>query len=177
MTDFFVSYNSADREWAEWIGWTLEEAGYSVAIQAWDFRPGGNFVLEMQRQATGTARTIAVVSEAYLNAEFTQPEWAAAFKRDPQGRERTLIPVRVEACRPTGLLGPMIYVDLVGLGEADARAALVEGLRPRVKPARAPFPGSRQQQVPPLERPDQAGERAVPEHVPFPGAAGGPRGR
>ena len=39
--DFFISYNKADRAWAEWIAWHLEETGgYSVAIQAWDFGPG-----------------------------------------------------------------------------------------------------------------------------------------
>ena len=27
VRDFFVSYTAADRSWAEWIGWVLEEAG------------------------------------------------------------------------------------------------------------------------------------------------------
>ncbi len=52
MADFFVSYTSADEAWAEWIGFVLEEEGFTVVIQAWDFRPGSNFVLEMQRAAT-----------------------------------------------------------------------------------------------------------------------------
>ena len=48
--DFFISYNKADRTWAEWIAWQLEDSGkYSVVIQAWDFGPGCNFVLEMDR--------------------------------------------------------------------------------------------------------------------------------
>ena len=85
MKDFFVSYNKTDQQWAEWIAWVLEDAGYSLVIQAWDFRPGHNFVLEMQKAARETERTLAVLSEDYLNAEFTQPEWAAAFARDPQG--------------------------------------------------------------------------------------------
>jgi hypothetical protein len=46
---FFISYNKADRTWAEWIAWQLKEARYSVHLQAWDFRPGSNFVLKMQR--------------------------------------------------------------------------------------------------------------------------------
>jgi hypothetical protein len=45
--DFFISYNSADRQWAEWIAWQLEEAGYTTVLQAWDFRPDSNFVLEI----------------------------------------------------------------------------------------------------------------------------------
>jgi hypothetical protein len=32
--DFFVSYTSADRAWAEWIAWQLEAEGYQVAIEA-----------------------------------------------------------------------------------------------------------------------------------------------
>ena len=32
--DFFVSYSGADRAWAEWIAWVLEEAGYTVVLQA-----------------------------------------------------------------------------------------------------------------------------------------------
>ena len=86
MKHFFISYNKADRDWAEWIAWTLEEAGYSVVTQAWDFRPGGNFVLEMHKAAAETEKTVLVLSEDYLKAEFTHPEWAAALARDPQGR-------------------------------------------------------------------------------------------
>lgn len=46
MKDFFVSYNKADRRWAEWVAWQLEEAGYTTMLQAWDLRPGSSFVLE-----------------------------------------------------------------------------------------------------------------------------------
>jgi hypothetical protein len=143
MSDFFISYNSADKGWAEWIAWTLEEAGWSCIIQAWDFRPGENFVLKMQEATREASRTIAVLSPEYLGAKFTQPEWAAAFVGDPQGLERKLIPLRVKPCSPPGLLSALIYVDLVGLSQEDARAALLSALDDRVKPLTAPaFPGS-----------------------------------
>jgi hypothetical protein len=35
--DLFISYAAADREWAEWIAWTLKTAGYRIRIQAWHF--------------------------------------------------------------------------------------------------------------------------------------------
>lgn len=134
MKDFFISYNRADKQWAEWIAWTLEEAGYSVVIQAWDFQPGGNFVLEMQRAAAESRKTLAVLSESYLKSSYTQPEWAAAFAQDPQSVERKLIPVRVKECKPEGLLKPIIYVDLVGLTEVKAKQTLLDSLRQRAKP-------------------------------------------
>lgn len=95
-TDFFISYTSTDQEWAEWIAWQLEEAGYRTTIQAWDFHAGGNFVLQMQEGALAT-RTLAVLSEAYLQALYTKPEWAAAFAQDPTGTGGVLVPVRVRS--------------------------------------------------------------------------------
>src|SRR5712692_10702164 len=92
--NFFISYNKADRTWAEWIAWQLEEAKNTPVLQAWDFRPGSNFALEMQHATTEAERTIAVLSPDYLAARFTQPEWAAAFAQDLTGGKDTLIPVR-----------------------------------------------------------------------------------
>jgi hypothetical protein len=83
--DFFVSYNKADEKWATWTAWTLEQAGFNGVIQAWDFRPGANFVLEMQRAASEAKRTIAILSPNYISSSFTQPEWTAAFAKDPKG--------------------------------------------------------------------------------------------
>lgn len=65
MTTFFVSYNKADRAWAEWAAWILEEASHKVVIQAWDFRPGGNFVLDMQRAAAVADKTILILSDNF----------------------------------------------------------------------------------------------------------------
>jgi len=147
---FFVSYNSADRQWGEWIAWQLEEIGYMTVLQAWDFRPGSNFVLEMQRAARGTERTIAVLSQAYLDALYTQSEWAAAFARDPTGEKGTLLPVRVRECDLEGLLPQIVYIDLVGLDEAAAKDALLAGVRrERAKPTAPPgFPGAIPRSVP-----------------------------
>jgi hypothetical protein len=145
---FFVSYNGRDKQWAEWIAWILEEAGYSVIIQAWDFRPGSNFVLEMQNATVQAEKTIAVLSSNYLNAAYTHPEWAAAFAQDPKGEKRTLIPIRVAECEIKGLLRPIIYTDLVNLSEAEARDAVLAALQERAKPSQPPaFPGSQQQRV------------------------------
>jgi len=149
VKDFFISYNSADKTWAEWTAWTLEEAGYTTVLQAWDFRPGSNFVLEMQRAASEAERTIAILSPAYLNALYTRPEWAAAFVQDPTGEKGTLLPVRVQKCDPKGLLSAIIYIDLVDLNETAAKEALLQGInRERMKPPVEPaFPISTQRSI------------------------------
>ena len=86
--DFFISYTSADTKWAEWIAWHLEEAQYSTILQAWDFRPGTNFVLQMDHASKLARCTLLVLSPDYLTSTYAQSEWAAAFRRDPQSEQR-----------------------------------------------------------------------------------------
>ena len=158
MKDFFISYNRHDKQWAEWIAWTLEEAGYSVVVEVWDFRPGENFVLCMNTGVTETQHTIAVLSEYFLQAVYTHPEWAAAFAQDPRSLERKLIPIRVGVCQPKGLLAQIVYVDLVGVTAVEAKAFVLDALRERAKPVKEPmFPGVQ-----------LAAERIEPEPVAFP---------
>ena len=143
MIDFFISYNRNDESWAEWIAWVLKEARHSVILQKWHFMPGQDFVLQMQNAAIEAKHTIAVLSKHYLNAEFTQPEWTSAFARDPKGVERTLIPVRIAPVERAGLWKTRIDIDLVGLDEDAAKAALLRGISETGEPATAPsFPRS-----------------------------------
>jgi hypothetical protein len=141
--DFFISYASPDVVWAEWVGWVLEDGGASVVMQAWDFAPGSNFVIEMQRAAASARRTIAILSPDYLKSSFAAPEWAAAFAQDPEGTKRSLVPVRVRECPLEGMLRTIVHITLLGLDEDCARKQLVDGLAAkRVKPDRRPaFPG------------------------------------
>ena len=168
MSSFFISYNKADKAWGEWIAWTLEEAGYTVVIQAWDFRPGGNFVLDMHRATAETDKTLVVLSEDYLNAEFTQPEWAAAFADDPTSLQRKIIPIRVRECQPSGLLRSIVYVDLVDLETYAARQAILNALPERLKPYSEPaFPKTRQAEKP-NEQPAFPNEPVLkPWNVPY----------
>src|SRR5258708_1687235 len=149
MKDFFISYSTADRSWAEWIAWNLEEAGYSTVIQAWDIRPGSNFALDIRKATRETERIIAVLSPDYLDSLYTQSEWVAAFKQDPTGEKGKLLPVRVRECKPTGLLATTVYIDLVGMeDESVARETLLAGIRrmvtARAFPKAVQFPGSQQ---------------------------------
>ena len=162
MYDFFVSYTSADKAWAEWVGWILEENEQRVVMQAWNFRPGSNFVIEMQLAASKAARTVAILSPDYLESKFAAAEWAAAFAQDPEGLDRSLVPVRVRDCKPVALLKPIVHVNLVGLDETAARRALLDGLlERRSKPANRPsFPGD-------AGKPAKASSDAKP----FPGRA------
>jgi WD40 repeat protein len=149
-SDFFVSYTQSDRPWAEWIAWHLRGAGYRVILQAWDFVPGSNWVDNMHKAVALAARTVPVLSPAYFDSAYGTAEWQAAWRTDALGAGRALVPVRVQECRPTGLLGGVVWIDLVGLDEGSARNALLDGVRsvmagddsPRIPRIAPPFPGA-----------------------------------
>src|ERR1017187_1783461 len=158
--DFFISYTAADRDWAEWIAWTLEESGYTTTIQAWDFGPGVDFILAMDLAAKECRQTLLVLSEDYLRSRFGAKEWAAALADDPDGRRRKLIPVRVRDCNVEGLLKTIVYIDCVGLTSSETKSKLLDALKPRLKPSKQPaFPGTAGTSA-------GSGSRAVP----FPGS-------
>jgi hypothetical protein len=141
--DFFVSYTSADRDWAEWIAWQLEADGYRVVFQEWDFIPGYDWGHGMQHASATAERLVAVLSAAYLQSVHGEAEWRAFYAKDPSGERGLLLPVRVSDVEPPGLLKTRIYADLVGRDVASARATLLTAARRiRGKPTREPeFPG------------------------------------
>lgn len=155
MKDFFVSYTAIDKHWAEWISYVLEEENYKVIVQAWDFLPGKNFVLEMHNAASLAAHTIMVLSPDYLDSRFTAPEWATAFGADSTGSDRKLIPVMVRACRPGGLLDTIVQIRIHDMDEEQARRELLAGVD-----------GSRKK---PTARPTFPGLKEAPAKVEFPG--------
>jgi tetratricopeptide (TPR) repeat protein len=156
--DFFVSYTEADRAWAEWIAWLLEQDGYRVLVQAWDMVAGSNWISRMDQGVARAARTVAVLSPDYLSSVYGMAEWQAVWADDPQGQQRKLITVRVRGDRSVGLLAGVVDIDLVGLSEGVAQRRLREdiaaAMRGRAKPGSPPaFP-----------------RRAVPAEPRFPGA-------
>ncbi|MEU4496046.1 FxSxx-COOH system tetratricopeptide repeat protein [Streptomyces sp. NPDC023998] len=134
----FVSHAGADRAWAEWVAWQLQDAGYEVELDCWDWGAGENFILKMNA-ALESGRMLAVFSAAYFDPDrYTTKEWTAVLAAKEQ-----LIPVRIDGTPAPPILRPLLAPLLVGLGEEEARRTLLEAVagprRPDGKPA---FPGA-----------------------------------
>src|SRR4051812_2620161 len=142
-TDFFISHAGRDTAWAEWLAWHLQEAGYTVELDVWDWAPGEDFVARMQQALERADRLLAVCTEAYLSSVFGGAELRAAFARSAVALGR-IVPVLVESVTLPPLYATFIQVDLTGLGEAAAAARLrdrLAGGRPTSAPS-FPRPGS-----------------------------------
>lgn len=131
--DFFISYSSADRLWAEWIAWQLKNAGYSIELPARKLnkvsRP--NIVDDVSNSATNAKNVIIVVSPDYINTRFTHYEWKTTLKHKLSYAEHSIFPVQVRECDPPlEERQPVLNViNLVGKDEATAKTMLLEGIQ------------------------------------------------
>ncbi|SNQ51524.1 conserved hypothetical protein [Frankia canadensis] len=156
----FVSYAHDDRAWAEWIAWQLQDAGWQVDLQAWHSVPGTNFVAWLDACLARADHVLLVVSTAFLHSTWSAAEWQARYQPD----RRVLVPVRVETCDLPGLLGLLVRIDLFEMDGADARQALLRGLR-----------GARDGHLMPISEPEfpQTARTAEPRSDPVAAAGAG----
>jgi TIR domain-containing protein/tetratricopeptide repeat protein len=135
-TDFFVSHAGRDTAWAEWLAWQLQQAGYTVELDVWDWAPGEDFVARMSAALQRADRLLAVCTEAYFASAFGGAELRAAFTRQAKAAGR-IVPVLVEPVTLPPLYASLIRLDLTGLDEATAAARLrarLTGGRPTSAP-------------------------------------------
>jgi hypothetical protein len=122
-TDFFSRHAGRDTAWAEWLAWQLQQAGYGVELDVWDWAPGEDFVARMQAALESADRVLAVCTEAYFASVYGGAELRAAFVRQAKDVGR-IVPVLVEPVTLPPLYAPLIRLDLTGLDEAAAAARL-----------------------------------------------------
>jgi TIR domain len=145
--DFFISHagRGQDQEWAEWVAWHLEAAGYAIELDVWDWQTGQNFVIKMSDAMDRAERVVALFSAAYFQrSRYTTEEWSASMLHQP-GAEGRLVPLRIEnvpTAQVPAPLRPLLTKDLFGVGQEEALQVLLKAVsgpgRPEVEP---PFPG------------------------------------
>ncbi|WP_261574211.1 toll/interleukin-1 receptor domain-containing protein [Frankia gtarii] len=146
--DFSISYAAADRVWAAWIAWELENAGYSVLFPEWDFVPGSHWTNQMRDGIERSTRMLAILSGQYLSSVYGTTEWQSVYRADPQGFRRRLVPVRIEDCGRPDVLGGIVSFDLFGCSREEAsdrlRTQITAVVGGRAKPLTQPaFPTDR----------------------------------
>ena len=146
--DVILSYAPEDRMWADWITSVLTEAKLRVLPQKIGVDPR----LETERGREAGARTVMVLSSAYIRSPQAAAVWrdGTGPEGDPTGGRRERIPVRVGDVRVPADIDSRSVVDLIRMDEAATAAVLLRALgrgeadlpqqRPRDRPR---FPGIR----------------------------------
>ncbi|MEU9913671.1 toll/interleukin-1 receptor domain-containing protein [Streptomyces sp. NPDC051001] len=138
----FISYAGPDNGWAEWVAWNLQENGYRVELDRWNWRTGDDFVTKMNNALDQASAVVAVFSPRYFEAgRYTEEEWTSVVAR--RGRFIPLVVEPLESGQVPAILAPRLRKDLHGLSEPDALKALLDAVRGPARPTRPPaFPGA-----------------------------------
>lgn len=129
MKDFFVSYTGSDLNYATWVAEILEQENYTVTIQAWDFRPGDNFVSKINEALLECQKLVVILSENYLKSKWCEAEWTSKLAEQIKLNERRIIPIRIEPVDLKGLLSPIVYIDIVDKSENEAKDEILNGIK------------------------------------------------
>ncbi|UQA33194.1 MULTISPECIES: FxSxx-COOH system tetratricopeptide repeat protein [unclassified Streptomyces] len=138
--DLLLSYVAENRMWADWIEAVLTRAGFRVVPRDVSAeRPPEEGALTTET----AARTVVLLSTAYLKSQRAVDLWQRAVAEDPGGGRRQLLPLRVGDVRLTAPYIDRNPVDLFRLDEVHATTALMRALDRPVQLVDGMTPGPR----------------------------------
>jgi energy-coupling factor transporter ATP-binding protein EcfA2 len=140
----FISYTSSDKEWAQWIGWELQQAGHEPFIYDSEIGAGDNIAGWMEQRFKQADRLIGVFSDLYCKSAFSQSERWAAYWKDPRGRDGFFVPIEVRRVSEwPAMVDSLKRLSLVDLDESEASRRLIAFLQSAHSPTEKPtFPGN-----------------------------------
>jgi len=165
VSDIFLSYASADREWAKMLAEALAEQGWSVW---WDrvIPPGKQFDEVIEEALDGAKCVVVLWTHASVASTWVKTEAAEAMRRKvliPALMEDVRIPLefrRLQAADLAGWQGDRSDPRLIPFYEsigAEVKRPGQAGGEPVVKPRNPPAAEQpRRIEVPPPRRPDPA---------------------
>ncbi|MGW0790846.1 FxSxx-COOH system tetratricopeptide repeat protein [Streptomyces sp. NPDC002911] len=138
--DLFLSYVAENRMWADWIESVLTRAGFRVVPRDVSADP---VTVDATHTADTAARTVVLLSSAYLKSQRAVDLWNRAVAEDPGGGRRQLLPLRVSDVRLSAPYIDRNPVDLFRLDEVHATTALMRALDRPVQLGDGMSPGPR----------------------------------
>lgn len=109
-----ISFVESDREWAEFIAGVIGEGGLSAWLACTE-EPDALDTLQTVH------KVIAVLSPEYLDDQTAQDHCRLVICREGD----RLLPLKIKACSPRGLLGNIAHQDFTGMSVAHARTILL----------------------------------------------------
>ena len=121
MADYFISYTSSDRDWAQWIGKELEALAHTPHIHEWEIKGGDDIYAWMEARHDAADHVLCVVSDEYLKAPYSTLERNAALWQAAKNRTSFVLFVVVKPCRLPTLIDHIRRCELFGVPEEAAR--------------------------------------------------------
>jgi hypothetical protein len=126
--DVFISYRQQEPD-KTWVRRTLvpklEAYTLRTCIDYRDFRLGASLIGEMERAIEQSCYTLAILSSAYLQSNFTELENILAQHLGLENSQRRLLAVMREACTPRLGMRAHLWLDMTNDKEVEANMPLL----------------------------------------------------
>ena len=115
--DVFISYSHKDEAWVrvEFLK-ELEKAGLKVGIDIRDFTIGVPSAQNMVEAIQQARHIVAVLTPNWVASEWTGFEGYLVATADPIGKQRRLLPLMLEPCKPPPHIAFLTYADFTDPG-------------------------------------------------------------
>jgi hypothetical protein len=110
--DVFISYSHKDKNWVtnEFLP-ELEKAGLQVIIDDRDFSIGKPSIQNMVEAIERVRHIIAVLTPNWVASDWTGFEGYLVMTADPIGKQKRLLPLMLEPCKPPPHIAFLTYAD------------------------------------------------------------------
>jgi TIR domain len=106
MATVFLSYSTKDHHFAELASIKLAEAGIDLWRDQGQLRAGSDWRGGIERGISESIAVIVALSENSAESSYVTFEWAYGL-----GKSKTVVPVKLEACKIHPRLEPIQYLD------------------------------------------------------------------
>jgi hypothetical protein len=135
--DVFVSYSHKDKAWvANVLVKALRDGGLNVLVDEDGFAGGASSIANMADGVLQSKRTVAVLTQNWVDSEWSQFEGMLSVQQDPTGARGRLIPILREKCNAPPWLSLRTYIDFVD--DTSVGAQLEKLVRSLARPLGAP---------------------------------------
>ena len=133
----FISYTEADRKWAEQLYRRLEDKAVRVFFAHESIAPGEKITLQVSDALNTSYKVAMVMSKDYFDRPWPRAEWSSVLMKDPENRDRRLIPLLRRECDLPDLLADLKAIDFTNDDDFELSfLKLLEVVEDKPKPRR-----------------------------------------
>ncbi|HNB55002.1 MAG TPA: toll/interleukin-1 receptor domain-containing protein, partial [Anaerolineales bacterium] len=126
--DLYLSFSPEDARWArEWLLPRLEDAGLRVFVDYRDARPGASKITEMERAMLESAKTLLILTPAYLKGDWNDFQSIMIQYLDPAGRQQRLLPLILKEVTLPLRLNMLVPLDFTDPAEREGQMVRLLG--------------------------------------------------
>jgi len=119
--DVFLSYTEANKAEAQNLYERLRNEAIRVFFAEETIPPGGNITLGVMDALRASRKVAIIMTPAYFSKTWPRAEFAAILNKDPENKDRRLIPLLFESCDIPDLIAPLKYLDFRNADDRDLR--------------------------------------------------------